>query len=201
MKKERVLGFCANKEHALFMSEEFNKKGINSLCLTSGDTTLKREESIKRIEDGKDPLEVIFSVDIFNEGIDIPSINTVLMLRPTNSPIVFIQQLGRGLRKHKDKEFLTLLDFIGNHNKAYLIALALMGGKIIDKESIKLSLLNNFANLKNVHISMDEISKERIFSQIDNENFNSFKYLKESYLEVKKEMGEKIPQTYRLSCF
>ncbi|MCG3024337.1 helicase-related protein, partial [Escherichia coli] len=80
---------------------------------------------IKRLEDDRDELEVIFSVDIFNEGVDIPSVNSVLMLRPTNSPIVFIQQLGRGLRKHASKSFLTVLDFIGNHSKVFLIALAL----------------------------------------------------------------------------
>ena len=191
--KRKTLGFCASKEHAIFMSEEFNKRGISSISLLSDDSILKREELVKKLEDDNDSLEVIFTVDIFNEGIDIPSINTVLMLRPTNSPIIFIQQLGRGLRKHKNKEFLTLLDFIGNHNKAYLIALALIGNKAIDKDSIKISLLNNFANINNAFISMDEISKQRILEQIDNENFNSMKYLKEQYYEFKSILGNKIP--------
>lgn len=88
--KRKVLGFCVSKEHCNFMSEEFNKKGINSITLTSEDSISKREESIKRLENENDSLEVIFTVDIFNEGIDIPSINMVLFLRPTNSPIVFI---------------------------------------------------------------------------------------------------------------
>ena len=135
---------------------------------------------------------MIFTVDIFNEGIDIPSINMVLFLRPTNSPIVFVQQLGRGLRKYKNKEFLTVLDFIGNHKKAYLIALALVGNKMIDKESIKLSLQNNFADFKNAFISMDEISKSRILEQINKENFNQLRYLKEQYFEVKNILG-KVP--------
>ena len=191
--RRKTLGFCASKEHTLFMSEEFNKKGISSASLLSDDSILKREELIKKLEDDYDSLEVIFTVDIFNEGVDIPSINTVLMLRPTNSPIIFIQQLGRGLRKHKNKEFLTLLDFIGNHNKAYLIALALIGNKAIDKDSIKISLLNNFANINNAFISMDEISKQRILEQIDSENFNSMKYLKEQYYEFKSILGNKIP--------
>ena len=137
---------------------------------------------------------MIFTVDIFNEGIDIPSINTVLFLRPTNSPIVFIQQLGRGLRKYKNKEFLTVLDFIGNHKKAYLIALSLVGNKAIDKDSIKLRVENNFADFKNAFISMDEISKKRILEQIDNENFNHLKYLKEQYFEFKTLMQNKIPK-------
>ncbi len=193
-KKRKVLGFCASKEHSNYMSEEFDKRGIKSVSLTSNDSIEKRENEIKKLEDDNNSLEVIFTVDIFNEGIDIPSINTVLMLRPTNSAIVFIQQLGRGLRKCKDKEFLTLLDFIGNHNKAYLIALALVGNKAIDKESIKLSLLNNFANVPNIFISMDEISKQRILKQIDDENFNSIKYLKEQYFEAKGQLGNKIPK-------
>lgn len=190
--KRKVLGFCVSKEHCNFMSEEFNKKGINSITLTSEDSISKREESIKRLENENDSLEVIFTVDIFNEGIDIPSINMVLFLRPTNSPIVFVQQLGRGLRKYKNKEFLTVLDFIGNHKKAYLIALALVGNKMIDKESIKLSIENNFADFKNAFISMDEISKNRILEQINKENFNHLKYLKEQYFEVKNILG-KVP--------
>lgn len=183
--KRKVLGFCASKEHASYMSKEFNKRGIASIALTSIDSIEKREQVIKRLEDEQSELQVIFSVDIFNEGVDVPSINTVLMLRPTNSPIVFIQQLGRGLRRYKGKEFLTLLDFIGNHNRGYLIALALVGDRKIDKESIKLSLLNNFANIPNAHVSMDKISRQRILEQIENENFNSFKYLKEQYQQVK----------------
>ncbi|WP_419673319.1 DEAD/DEAH box helicase [Aliarcobacter butzleri] len=190
--KRKVLGFCISKEHCNFMSEEFNKKGINSITLTSEDSISKREESIKRLENENDSLEVIFTVDIFNEGIDIPSINMVLFLRPTNSPIVFVQQLGRGLRKYQNKEFLTVLDFIGNHKKAYLIALALVGNKMIDKESIKLSIENNFADFKNAFISMDEISKSRILEQINKENFNQLKYLKEQYFEVKNILG-KVP--------
>lgn len=190
--KRKVLGFCVSKEHCNFMSEEFNKKGINSITLTSEDSIFKREESIKRLENENDSLEVIFTVDIFNEGIDIPSINMVLFLRPTNSPIVFVQQLGRGLRKYKNKEFLTVLDFIGNHKKVYLIALALVGNKMIDKESIKLSLQNNFADFKNAFISMDEISKNRILEQINKENFNQLKYLKEQYFEVRNILG-KVP--------
>jgi len=191
--KRKVLGFCVSKEHAKFMSEEFNKKGINSTYLTSNDNILHREKIIERLEDEEDSLELIFSVDIFNEGVDIPSINTVLMLRPTNSPIVFTQQLGRGLRKAKGKEFLTLLDFIGNHNRAYLIAIALNGNRIIDKESVKFSILNDFANMKNAHILMDEISKKRILEQISKENFNASKYLKEQYYEFKANLGNKIP--------
>jgi superfamily II DNA or RNA helicase len=184
--KRKCLGFCASIDHALYMAEEFNKRGYKSVCLFGSHSSLERELFINRLEDDEDELEVIFTVDIFNEGVDIPSVNSVLMLRPTNSPIVFIQQLGRGLRKHANKSFLTVLDFIGNHNKTFLIALALNGSRYYDKESLKIAIVTGFANIPGcTHIQMDKISQERILEQIDKENFNSMKYLKEEYFEFK----------------
>ncbi|WP_249292262.1 DEAD/DEAH box helicase family protein [Metabacillus flavus] len=129
--KRKGLGFCAGREHAHYMAAEFNKRGYISEVLLGDDSPDKRQHFMKRLEDDEDGLEFLFTVDIFNEGVDIPSVNTVLMLRPTNSPIIFIQQLGRGLRKHEEKSFLTVLDFIGNHNKAFLIALALNGSRVL----------------------------------------------------------------------
>ncbi len=192
--KRKGLGFCASIEHAQYMASEFNKRGYESVCLHSANSPEIREQYINRLEDDHDQLEFIFSVDIFNEGIDIPSINTVLMLRPTNSPIVFIQQLGRGLRKHAEKNFLTVLDFIGNHNKAFLIALALNGSRYYDKESLKVAMKTGFASIPGcTHIQMDKIAQERILAQIDKENFNSMKYLKEEYFEFKKLNQGRIP--------
>ncbi|ALC83083.1 MULTISPECIES: DEAD/DEAH box helicase [Bacillus] len=185
--KRKCLGFCASIEHATFMAAEFNKRGYLSISLDGTDTVEQRGNYIQRLEDENDELQCIFTVDIFNEGVDIPSVNTVLMLRPTNSPIVFIQQLGRGLRKYKNKSFLTVLDFIGNHNKAFLIAIALNGSRYYDKESLKVAISTGFANIPGcTHIQMDKISQERILEQIDKENFNSMKYLKEEYFEFKK---------------
>lgn len=190
----KCLGFCVNIEHAKFMCEEFNKRGIVSAYLTGEDQANKRTEYVKRLEDDGDPLEVIFTVDIFNEGIDIPSINLVLMLRPTNSPIIFIQQLGRGLRKYEDKKYLTVLDFIGNHNRAFLIAIALKGSRYYDKDSLKVSVKNDFIDIPgDTFIQLDPISKERILNQIDFENFNSMKYLKEEYNSFKALLQGKIP--------
>lgn len=192
--KTKGLGFCASIEHAQFMASEFNKRGYNSVCLYGEDSSDRRQLFINKLEDEKDELKFIFTVDIFNEGVDIPSINTVLMLRPTNSPIVFIQQLGRGLRKHVNKSFLTVLDFIGNHNKTFLIALALNGSRYYDKESLKVAIATGFANIPGcTHIQMDKISQERILAQIDAENFNSMKYLKEEYFEFKKLNQGRIP--------
>jgi superfamily II DNA or RNA helicase len=192
--KRKCLGFCASVDHAQYMASEFNKRGYKSICLSGTDSTEIRERYIHKLENNADELEFIFTVDIFNEGVDIPSINSVLMLRPTNSPIVFIQQLGRGLRKHSDKTFLTVLDFIGNHNKTFLIALALNGSRYYDKESLKVAIATGFANIPGcTHIQMDKISQERILAQIDKENFNSLKYLKEEYFEFKKLNQGRIP--------
>lgn len=191
--KRKAIGFCASIEHAKFMADEFNKRGIKSIALTGSDSIEKRQNGIKELENDSSNLEVIFTVDLFNEGVDIPSINLVLMLRPTNSSIIFIQQLGRGLRKYKEKEFLTVLDFIGNYNKAFQIAIALNGTKYYDKESLKISIKTNFSSMPGcTNIQMDEIAKERILSQIDNENFNNMKYLKEEYNEFKKINGGRV---------
>ncbi len=190
----KLLGFCVNIEHAKYMAEEFNKRGINSVALSGEDTVAKRDEYIKRLESDKDDLQAIFTVDIFNEGVDIPSVNTVLMLRPTNSPIVFIQQLGRGLRKSGSKEFLTVLDFIGNHNKTFLIAIALNGARYYDKDSLKVAVATDFADVPGcTHIQIDQISKDRILEQIDKENFRDLKYLREEYNQFKILCGGKIP--------
>lgn len=190
----KLLGFCVNIEHAKYMAEEFNKRGISSVALSGEDTVAKRDEYIKRLESNKDDLQTIFTVDIFNEGVDIPSVNTVLMLRPTNSPIIFIQQLGRGLRKSGSKEFLTVLDFIGNHNKTFLIAIALNGARYYDKDSLKVAVATDFADVPGcTHIQIDQISKDRILEQIDKENFRDLKYLREEYNQFKILCGGKIP--------
>lgn len=196
----KCLGFCVSVDHAQYMSEQFNQRGIPSLMLNGDDSIADRTLAIQRLEDDHDPLQVIFTVDIFNEGIDIPTINLVLMLRPTNSPIVFIQQLGRGLRKNLNKEFLTVLDFIGNHNRAFLIAIALKGGRYYDKDSLKVAVKKDFINIPgDSFVQMDRVLKIRILDQLEHENFRTMKYLKEEYFEFKTMNRGKIP--YNLMDF
>ena len=190
----KAIGFCVSIEHAEYMAQKFNEAGIVSACLTGKNTPEERQIIISRLEDDKDPLEIIFTVDIFNEGVDIPSINVVLMLRPTQSPIIFIQQLGRGLRKHQNKEFLTVLDFIGNHSKSFLTAIALNGDKFYDKDSLKVAVSTGFSDIPGESfIILDSISREQILKQLDSENFNSMKYLKEIYKEFKRMNRGQIP--------
>ncbi|MBW0280658.1 DEAD/DEAH box helicase family protein [Shewanella xiamenensis] len=113
-KQSRTLAFCVSKKHADFMAKYFTSKGINAIAVYS-DSKVRRNEALKRLEQGR--IEVIFSVDLFNEGTDLPAIDTILMIRPTESKILFLQQLGRGLRlSHQtQKQKLVVLDFIGNH--------------------------------------------------------------------------------------
>ena len=116
---ESALGFCCSKEHAEAMAKVFAENGIPAAAVYSdakGEHSMDREEAIDGLTKGK--LRVVFSVDMFNEGVDIPNVDMVMFLRPTESPVVFLQQLGRGLRKCKGKEYLNVLDFIGNYEKA-----------------------------------------------------------------------------------
>ncbi|OBA95582.1 restriction endonuclease subunit R [Mycolicibacterium fortuitum] len=114
----RTLAFCASKHHSDFMSSFFLERGVRCASVHSGPTSAPRHQSIDDLRRGE--LEVIFTVDLFNEGLDVPDIDTVLMLRPTESPIIFLQQLGRGLRIKEGKDALTIVDFIGNHRSFLL---------------------------------------------------------------------------------
>lgn len=192
--KLKCLGFCASIDHARFMADAFNQRGISAKCLTGSDSVDDREKAVLSLESSdKDSIQVLFTVDVFNEGIDIPSLNTVLLLRPTNSPIIFIQQIGRGLRKIQGKEFVTIIDFIGNYKKSFLIALALKGSKYYDKDSLKVAVKRSFGDLPgNSFVQMDEITKEQIIRQLEQENFNTLKYLKDEYINYKKMLGKPI---------
>lgn len=119
MDEVKALGFCVSKEHAAFMAERFNECGIPSIALTSDTPKEERMGAIGRLKSGEN--KCIFTVDLFNEGIDIPDVNTLLFLRPTESLTVFLQQLGRGLRQSEGKDCVTVLDFIGQANKKYAI--------------------------------------------------------------------------------
>ena len=113
----------------------FNQRGYNTISLTGENSEAQRKDAIEKLEsdNSEEKLDYIFTVDIFNEGIDIPKINQVIMLRPTQSSIIFVQQLGRGLRKVESKDYLTVIDFIGNYSNNYLIPIALFGDRSYSK--------------------------------------------------------------------
>lgn len=124
----RALGFCCSREHAEEMAKDFCARGIPAVAVYSdahGEFSEERGVAIAKLKSGE--IRVIFSVDMFNEGVDVPSVDMVMFLRPTELPTVFLQQLGRGLRKSKGKEFLNVLDFIGNYRKAGSVRFLLTG--------------------------------------------------------------------------
>lgn len=125
---KRAIGFCASRHHAEYMAKVFNENNIPSAAVYSGEKGEYSEErniALSKLTSGE--VKVIFSVDMFNEGLDVPAIDMVMFLRPTQSPTIFLQQLGRGLRKFKDKKYLNVLDFIGNYKKANLVPFLLSG--------------------------------------------------------------------------
>lgn len=193
---ERVKGlvFCSRKEEARELSDKFNILGYNTVFLCGEDSQEVRVECIERLtnDESSDKLDYIFTVDIFNEGVDIPEINQVIMLRPTESPIVFVQQLGRGLRKADNKEYVVILDFIGNYKNNFMIPIALSGDRTYNKDNIRNYLMEGGRIIPGSStIHFDEISKKSIFASIDKVSTTK-KLLIEKYNLLKNKLG-KIP--------
>ncbi|MEG0301316.1 DEAD/DEAH box helicase [Cetobacterium sp.] len=198
IEKSRYYGYSGEKLHGLIfvskveearvLSEKLNEHGLKTKALTGETSDLSREKAIEQLEKGE--LEYLITVDIFNEGVDIPCVNQVLLLRPTDSAIVYIQQLGRGLRKSTDKEFVVILDFIGNYEKNFLIPIAISQNNSYDKDSIK-----RFINRGTEYIPgessivFEEIVKERIFENISKTNFSTRKNIEHDYKLLKKQLG------------
>lgn len=159
------LGFCVSKEHAEYMSLVFNSKGITSICLTSDSVANERNNAKKRLERGE--INFIFVVDIYNEGVDIPEVNTILFLRPTESLTVFLQQLGRGLRLADGKECLTVLDFVGQANKKYSFETKFKALLSDPSKEIQREIKEGFPLLpKGCYIQLEKKAKDYILSNI-----------------------------------
>lgn len=209
----RVKGlvFCRTNEEARALSDAFNRRGLRTLALSGADSQSAREAAIERLtadeplvtgtvteavreRSEREPLDYIFTVDIFNEGVDIPDVNQVLLLRPTQSPIIFIQQLGRGLRKAPGKEYVVVVDFIGNYENNYLIPIALSGDRSYSKEVMRRYVATGSRLIPGASsIHFDPVSRERIYAAIDNAKTQTMKLLKESYLEIRRKLG-RIPK-------
>jgi len=159
------LGFCVSVQHAKYMADKFNKSGIPSMAVLGESSHEDRGSAKRKLVSGE--VKFLFTVDLYNEGIDIPEINTVLFLRPTESLTVFLQQLGRGLRLNEGKECLTVLDFVGQAHKNYDFEQkfkALMGKA---KHSVEHSIINGFLNLpKGCYIHLEKQAKEYILRNI-----------------------------------
>lgn len=186
---EKVKGliFCSSKQEAHELSLKLNQHGKACRALTGDDNIETRNEVVSQLEKGQ--LDYILTVDIFNEGIDIPSVNQVVMLRNTQSSIVFVQQLGRGLRKHDSKEYVTIIDFIGNYKNNYLIPIALFGDKSMNKDNYRRELRE--PNILNglTTINFEEVAKEQIFKSITNTSLSNMKILQEAYKDLENKLG------------
>lgn len=204
IEKSRFYGYSGDKLHGLIfvsrveeaieLTEKMKNRGIRCEVLTGEDSDNKREKTILDLEEGK--IEYIITVDIFNEGVDIPCINQVILLRPTESSIVYIQQLGRGLRKYEGKEYVVILDFIGNYEKNFLIPVAVSQDNSYDKEYMKRFIMNGTDMIPGQSsIIFEEIVKERIFENINKSNFSTKKNIERDFNLLEKQLG-RIPMLY-----
>jgi superfamily II DNA or RNA helicase len=198
--KLKAIGFCSHIDHAKAMTLAMKKEGFECVTLIGEDSPVERERVFNRLSNDNDPLQIIFTVDILNEGIDIPSINLVLFLRPTDSVTIFIQQLGRGLRKHQQKKFLTVLDFIGNSYKRSIYIAKALGTlsnvPLFDNKKLIHLIKNDFSSIEipNFKVVLDELSKEEILKYLENENENTRKQLIHDYNFFKKSLSNSIPK-------
>lgn len=188
----RGLVFCSSIDECKTLSQEFNLRGFKSLSLTGENSEEERAAAIRKLESKNliDKLDYIFTVDIFNEGIDIPCVNQIIMLRPTQSAIIFVQQLGRGLRKSDAKTYLTVIDFIGNYSNNYLVPIALYGDTSYNKDSLRKIMASGSRLVPGSStINFDKIAKEKIFQAIASANMQKKKDLLQDYNLLKFKLG------------
>ena len=190
---KRALGFCISKKHAEFMAEYFNKNNIKAVAVYSGKDgrfNCDRDEAIKKLKNGE--IQVIFSVDMFNEGLDIKSVDMVMFLRPTESPTVFLQQLGRGLRTYKEKKYLNVLDFIGNYKRANLIPFLISGNKRINfnGRETKVNSIKEDDYPQDCRIDFD-MRLVDLFKRMENENKKISEKIEEEYVRVRENLGHR----------
>ena len=181
--------FCSGVAESVSLARELTRQGYPSKALSGNDSEVKRRSVVKYLEKGI--IKYIVTVDIFNEGIDIPCINQVVFLRNTNSNIVYIQQLGRGLRKSKGKEYVEILDFIGNYKNNYIIPVALTDDSSYSKDNAR-ATTSMEPTIGVSTIYFEQIAKEKIFDSIRQAKFDSMRNLRTVYNEMKKRVG-RIP--------
>ncbi len=185
---KRTLAFCSSRKHADAMAKYFNDNGVPSAAVYSGpinSTVMNREIALEKLRN--EEIKVIFCVDIFNEGLDVPEIDCVLFLRPTESPVIFFQQLGRGLRKNKNKDYLTVLDFLGNYKNVTKIP------SFLSKNNGKLSSASNLAELTLPDDCFIDFDLELIdlFKQIEKSQKSRKDLIDEEYYRIKEELGHR----------
>lgn len=190
----RGLVFCSRRDEAKRLSAMFNEqvnqqaeRPYRTKAITGENSQTERDEAVKQLENGE--LDYIFTVDLFNEGVDIPHINQIVMLRQTQSSIIFTQQLGRGLRKASGKDSVVVIDFIGNYANNYLIPIALYGNTG-DRDVARKNLQREFIGISS--ISFDKIARERVLASLDTADLSDMKLLSKQYQQMRYELG-RIP--------
>lgn len=187
------LMFVSSVTEAHLLEERFNAYHYRTKALSGKNSEKERQEAIEQLERGE--LDYIITVDIFNEGIDIPKLNQIVMLRPTESSIIFIQQLGRGLRLHQDKPFVTIIDFIGNYQNNYFIPVALSGDQSGSRDNLRRYMQETSYIPGVTSIHFERIAKERIFKSIEQVTLTTYSKIKEAFNDLKKKIG-RIPYLY-----
>lgn len=194
----RGLIFCGRNEEAAVLSRMFNERGYATRAISGATSDAARNSAIQELEEGK--LQYLFSVDILNEGVDIPSLNQIIMLRRTESAIVFVQQLGRGLRKYvnqktgESKEYTLVLDFIGNYQKNFLVPIALSGDRTYNKDNLRRVVKEGSVAIPGCStISFDRVSEARVFKALEEGKFSDAKLIRSEYLHLKQVLG-RIPK-------
>lgn len=196
---KRALGFCCSRQHAEEMAKEFCKRGIEAVAVYSnadGEFSEDRDKAIEKLK--KQEIKMIFSVDMFNEGVDIAALDMVMFLRPTESPIVFLQQLGRGLRISKGKEYLNVLDFIGNYEKAGRAPLLLSGGKDLGEKSAY-----NYADIEYPDDCIVDFDMRLIdlFKELEKKSLSVKERIKQEFYRVKELLDGKVPSRIELFTY
>jgi superfamily II DNA or RNA helicase/HKD family nuclease len=161
----RALGFCVSIAHAEFMADRFAAAGLSAVAITSMSTPDERRQALHDLRDGK--VNIVFTVDLFNEGVDVPAVDVVLMLRPTESATVFLQQLGRGLRRSRDKDVLTVLDFVGHQRKEFRFDLRFRAMLGRTRREIERDIENDFAFLPaGCTLRLDPVAREIVLANV-----------------------------------
>ena len=191
---DRVKGlmFCSRIEEAIELSEKLNNQGLRTIALSGANSQTEREEAVIRLTtEDENPLDYILTVDIFNEGVDIPDINQIVLLRPTQSAIIFVQQLGRGLRKAPNKEFVVVIDFIGNYKNNFFIPIALSGDRTLNKDNLRKFIeQGNHTIPGSTTVHFEKVVSERILDSVKQTNFATKRFLKAEYDNLKYKVGD-----------
>ena len=198
-RSKRALGFCCSRQHAEEMAKEFCKRGIEAVAVYSnadGEFSEDRDKAIEKLK--KQEIKMIFSVDMFNEGVDIATLDMVMFLRPTESPIVFLQQLGRGLRISKGKEYLNVLDFIGNYEKAGRAPLLLSGGKDFGEKAA-----HDYADIEYPDDCIVDFDMRLIdlFKELEKKSLSVKERIKQEFYRVKELLDGKVPSRIELFTY